>query len=69
MNEAVLRKTAMQVLIDRFGVIDTERFVSSLNREPFDYTVWQRDLWDDKTVEEIFHLAQSRQIQRAPEQE
>jgi hypothetical protein len=67
MNEAVLRKTAMQVLIDRFGIIDTERFVSSLNREPFDYTVWQRDLWDDKTVDEIFHLAQNRQAQRAPE--
>jgi hypothetical protein len=64
MNETVLRKTAMQVLIDRFGVVETERFISSLSREPFDYTVWQRDLWGDKTVDEIFALAQKRESLR-----
>ena len=23
------------------------------HRDPFDYTNWQRELWDDKTVDEI----------------
>jgi len=26
-------------------------------REPFDYTQWQRKLWNDKSVEEISHMA------------
>jgi hypothetical protein len=24
-----------------------------IQREPFDYTKWQRELWKDKTVEEL----------------
>jgi hypothetical protein len=33
-----------------------------LQREPFDYTNWQRNLWSDKSTEEISRMAmQSRQ--------
>jgi len=35
------------------GDIDAERFVSLILREPFDYTKWRRDLWAQKSVEEI----------------
>jgi hypothetical protein len=33
-------------------------------REPFDYTEWQRDLWNDKSVEEISKLAMQRRIRQ-----
>jgi len=34
-------------------------------REPFDYTQWQRDLWSDKSLEEISGLAMENWNRRA----
>jgi len=33
--------------------------------ESFNYTEWQRDLWSDKTVDEVFLLAAEREKARA----
>jgi hypothetical protein len=57
MNEAVLRRDAMQTLIDRFGFVEAERFISLVIKEPFDYTQWQRDLFSNMTVDDIFDKA------------
>jgi len=56
-NEAVLTQSVIKCLIENFGVVETERFISIVIKEPFDYTVWQRDLFDDMTVDEIFAAA------------
>jgi hypothetical protein len=61
MNETVLRKNAMQHLIDRFGVVDAERFISLIIKEPFDYTEWQKSLFNNLSVEETFAFARNRQ--------
>jgi hypothetical protein len=54
MTESVLLKTGMQFLIEKFGHVEAERFVSLLLREPFDYTKWREEnLFVDMTVEEI----------------
>lgn len=54
MNENVLMKTGMKVLIEYLGNIDAERFISVLLREPFDYTKWRSDnLCNGMTVEDI----------------
>jgi hypothetical protein len=37
------------------GEVDSERFISLITRELFDYTKWQKNLWADKSVEEISH--------------
>ena len=37
--------------------VAAERFIAPIQREPFDYTSWQRTLWDDKSIEEISHMA------------
>ena len=39
--DAVLRKEGMEALLDRLGRVDAERFITSIIREPFDYTEWQ----------------------------
>jgi hypothetical protein len=57
--EAVLRREGMEALIDRLGSIDAERFITSILREPFDYTVWQSTLFDDLSVEELSARAQA----------
>jgi hypothetical protein len=43
MNETVLMKTGMKILIEQLGNREAERFVSILLREPFDYTEWRKN--------------------------
>ena len=54
MTESVLLRTGMQVLIEKLGTVEAERFISLLLREPFDYTKWRTEnLFVGITVEEI----------------
>ena len=57
MTDTVLTQSAVKHLIDKFGIVDTERFISIINKERFDYTEWQRDLYADMTTDEIFTAA------------
>ena len=57
MNEAVLQQSAMKYLIEKFGHVNAERFISLMIKEPFDYTEWQKYLYRDMTVEELSHRA------------
>jgi hypothetical protein len=43
----------LDILVQGLGAVDAERFISLLLREPFDYTQWQKDLWADRSVEQI----------------
>lgn len=52
-TDAVIRNEGMKILIDRLGKVEAERFITLMIREPFDYTKWQRNLWEGKTVAEI----------------
>ena len=56
-SEITLRNEAMKILTEKLGKIDTERFISSIKKDSFDYTEWRKDLWKDKTIEEIHELA------------
>ncbi|MCL2080886.1 MAG: hypothetical protein FWH16_02180 [Oscillospiraceae bacterium] len=47
----------MKCLIERFGNVDAEKFISLIIKEPFDYTKWQETLYDDMTVEELSKTA------------
>jgi hypothetical protein len=58
-TDAVLRKEGMEALLDRLGRVDAERFITSIIREPFDYTEWQRKLFNDLSVEELSAKAQA----------
>jgi len=56
-TDTEIKCDGIQALIAHLGKVDTERFVALLSREPFDYTLWQRDLWPQKTAREISALA------------
>lgn len=47
----------MNCLIRQLGVVETEKFISIINREKFDYTKWQQDLFEGMTLEEINEAA------------
>ncbi len=55
--DAVIRQEGMNVLIERLGKVDAERFISLIIREPFDYTKWQEDLFVDLSVRELSEKA------------
>ena len=53
MNDSTLKQNAMKCLIDNFGIVDAERFISLIIKEPFDYTEWQENLYEDLSVEDL----------------
>lgn len=40
-------------LLEKLGVVETERFIAVINRERFDYTKWQRKKFDGMSSEEF----------------
>jgi len=56
-KEMTLRNEGMKVLINHLGRVEAERFISLVIREPFDYTEWQRDLFNDMSVKELSNMA------------
>ncbi|QAT61979.1 hypothetical protein EQM13_10470 [Acidilutibacter cellobiosedens] len=56
-TDAVIRQEGMDVLIEKLGKVDAERFITLIIREPFDYTKWQENLFEDLTVRELSEKA------------
>jgi len=42
-----------EVLNEKLGLIDAEKFIAYIQREPFDYTEWQKKLFKNKSAKEI----------------
>jgi len=59
-----LRVEAMKLLFEALGEVETERFIYLVKCENFDYTEWQRTLWDDKSLDEVYSLAAEREKHR-----
>ncbi len=57
-TEEVIKTEGMRTLRQSLGLVDAEKFIMLIKREPFDYTEWQSHLWEDKTVSELFIAAQ-----------
>jgi len=60
-TDNALRVNAMNLLVKGLGDVGAERFIYLIKRESFNYTEWQRDLWQDKTIDEVFALAAERE--------
>ena len=54
---SVIRKEGMEHLVKKLGVLETEIFVSSLLRDRFDYTEWQREYFADWTLDDFIGQA------------
>ena len=55
--DTLIRTEGMGTLIKNLGLIDAERFVMLMQKEAFDYTKWQENLFEDMTIEEIYRNA------------
>jgi hypothetical protein len=56
-TDTVLRNKGLRVLINNLGNVEAERFISLINREPFDYTEWQQNLFTGMSVRELSNAA------------
>lgn len=63
-TEAEIRQKGIEVLLKELGDIDAEIFIKNLIREPFDYTEWQKNLWVEKSIDEL-----SSEAKKATEKE
>ena len=52
-TDSVIRQEGMNILLEKLGMVDAERFISLMIREPFDYTVWRADLFDNMSLAEL----------------
>ena len=55
--DTLIREEGMQVLFEKLGLVGAERFISLVIREPFNYTEWQRDLYNDLSVKQLCQKA------------
>jgi len=52
-TDTIIRNEGMEVLSKYLGMVEAERFIMLIQREPFDYTKWQENLFENMTIEEI----------------
>ena len=60
-TDTEIRVRGVEALMSALGEVEAERFISLMLREPFDYTKWQRKLWEGETVKEISKRAMEQQ--------
>jgi hypothetical protein len=55
--DTLLRNEGMEALANKLGLVDAERFIMLIQKEPFDYTKWQEHLFENISVEELSNKA------------
>jgi hypothetical protein len=56
-TDTEIKLAGFQALVAALGDVQAEKFIALIQREPFDYTQWQRNLWPDKSIEDISQAA------------
>jgi len=64
MNDTVLKNEGMKVLATHLGLVKAERFISLMIREPFDYTEWQRSLYQDVPLDDFLKDAMNFRLNK-----
>ncbi len=53
-SDTLIKSDGMRVLAENLGIVEAERFITLVLREPFDYTEWQRNLYGNISVKELY---------------
>ena len=57
MTDTEIKVKGVEALMSCLGEVGAERFIALIQREPFDYTKWQRNLWEGQSLEDISRKA------------
>ena len=55
--DSELKLKGLEILPTHLGMVETERFIALIQREPFDYTEWRQHLFEGLSGEEISRRA------------
>ncbi|MDX2506581.1 MAG: hypothetical protein QNL62_19165 [Gammaproteobacteria bacterium] len=56
-SDTAIKQKGFEVLKEKLGIVEMERFIMLINREKFDYTKWRKDLFEDMDIEELSNKA------------
>jgi hypothetical protein len=65
--DTLIRNEGMEILAKNLGLVEAERFIMLIQREPFDYTKWQESLFENMSIEEISKNAAEYRKNNKPE--
>ena len=57
LTDTEIKRKGFKILVEKLGDVDAEKFISLINKEPFDYTQWQSSLWGDQTIDQVSEKA------------
>lgn len=57
MTDTEIKSKGLHILTKYLGNIEAEKFIALIQREPFDYTKWRKDLDEDISIEQISQKA------------
>lgn len=52
-TDTEIKARGIQVLLTELGSVGMGKFIALIQREPFDYTKWQQQLWNDLPLEAL----------------
>lgn len=52
-TDTEIKLKGLKALTESIGDVEAERFISLIQREPFDYTEWRQGLDEELSIEEI----------------
>ena len=52
-TDTEIRIKGINALTESLGDVEAERFISLIQREPFDYTKWRQDMDENLSIREI----------------
>ncbi len=56
-TDTEIKLKGINLLSEYLGDVEAERFITLIQREPFDYTKWRQGLNEDLSIEEISRQA------------
>ena len=56
-SDIEIMNKGIHCLLEKLGVVETERFIAVINREKFDYTKWQKQKFDEVSMDDFYHAA------------
>lgn len=56
-NTVEIMDRGLACLVKNLGIVDAEHFIATIKRENFDYTVWQREYFDQMEQGQVWEEA------------
>jgi len=64
-SDTVLKDKGMRVLAEQLGLVEAERFIVLMRREPFDYTQWRQGIFANDSLDTFLADAQNYRAKMA----